>query len=119
MGDMEDVTAATLSKEADMQDAEREQKRGATDYTKLEEQIATHKASAQQVCGNRLLRSCHRTLLQHVGARIDCTDACLESSALCDRHATQRMHMDPLPSTYGRHALCNYRGRRRRRWMRC
>ena len=49
MGDPEPRTAASPSKDADMKDAEQEQKRGMTDYSKLEEQIAKHGASAKQV----------------------------------------------------------------------
>ncbi len=49
MGEVGEVTATTLSKDQDMIDMEKEDKqRGTTDYSKLEEQIAQHKASAQQ-----------------------------------------------------------------------
>jgi hypothetical protein len=53
MGDPEQVTAASPGKDADMKDAEQEQKRGMTDYSKLEEQIAKHEASAKQVLDRR------------------------------------------------------------------
>lgn len=49
MGDKEQSTAAPPSNDADMKDAEQEQKRGTTDYSKLEQQIAAQKASAKQV----------------------------------------------------------------------
>ena len=49
MGDPEQGTAASPSKDADMKDAEQEQKRGMTDYSRLEKQIAKHEASAKQV----------------------------------------------------------------------
>lgn len=49
MGDPEPGTAASPGNDADMKDAEQEQKRGMTDYSKLEEQIAKHEASAKQV----------------------------------------------------------------------
>jgi hypothetical protein len=53
MGDPEPGTAASPGKDADMKDAEQEQKRGMTDYSKLEEQIANHEASAKQVLNIR------------------------------------------------------------------
>ena len=49
MGDKEQSTAAPPNTDADMKDAEQEQRRGTTDYSKLEEQITAHKASAKQV----------------------------------------------------------------------
>lgn len=48
MGEVGEVTASTLSKDQDVIDMESEEKRGTTDYSKLEEQIAEHKASAQK-----------------------------------------------------------------------